>query len=119
MPRIIKSSSSFEKPKSENCHSPNMGSPADTKSHEDSENRTSKSSSKVLCWESPDLSPGIELLIFSRNLCIVKNIIQLFNLDLEVVSNFFSRKDLCASAFQDNIIKVLYLGKDSQHLISC
>jgi hypothetical protein len=51
------------------------------------------------------------------NLCNIKNLIQLSNLDLENVSNFFSRKDLRDSAFQDTLMKVLCLGKCFQHLI--
>jgi hypothetical protein len=43
--------------------------------------------------------------------------IQLSNLDLEDVSNLFSRKDKYDSAFQDTIIQVLCLGKCFQHLI--
>ena len=73
-------------------------------------------------WGSPDSSSGIEtiltaidlndnsrLLITSMNLCNIKNMIQLSNLDLEDVGNLFSRKDLRDSNFQDTIIKVLCL----------
>jgi hypothetical protein len=130
MPKIVKSSSSTEKPKLETLHSPNQGNPAVIKSHEDSDNSKSKSSSKVSFWGSPDLSPGIESLfnamdlsdnakslIISMNLCNMKNMIQLSNLDLHDVSNLFSRKDLRDSNFQDTIMKVLCLGKCFQILL--
>ena len=81
-------------------------------------------------WGSPDLSPGIESLfnamdlsdnskslIIFMNLCKMKNMIQLSNLDLHDVSNLFSRKDLCDSNFQDTIMKVFCLGKCFQILI--
>ena len=51
------------------------------------------------------------------NLCKMKNMIQLSNLDLHDVSNLFSRKDLRDSAFQYTIVKVLCLGKCFQILI--
>jgi hypothetical protein len=60
MPKIIKSSSSTEKDMLETLYSPNKGSPKVIKSHEDSENSKSKSSSKMSFGGSPDLSPGIE-----------------------------------------------------------
>ena len=44
MPKIVKSSSSTEKPKMETLHSPNQGISAVVKSHEDSDNNKSKSS---------------------------------------------------------------------------
>jgi hypothetical protein len=64
MPKIVKSSSSTEKPKLETLYSPNKSSPKVIKSHEDSENSNSKSksSSKMSFWSSPDLLPGIEKL---------------------------------------------------------
>jgi hypothetical protein len=77
-------------------------------------------------WVSPDLSPeiGIEKLfnamnlpnnskslIISINLCKIKNMIHLSNLELDELSSLFSRKDLWHSSFQDTIIKVLCLGK--------
>jgi hypothetical protein len=84
----------------------------------------------VSFWGSPDLSPGIEnilnamdlndssrSLIISMNLCNVKNLIQLSNLNFEDVSNLFSRKDLRDSVFQDTIIKVSCLGTCFQHSI--
>ena len=130
MPRIIKSSSSIEKPKLETLQSSNKRRPKVIKSHEDSASSNSKSSSKASFWGSPDLSSGIETiltaidlndnsrnLITSMNLCNIKNMIQLSNLDLEDVSNFFSRKDLCDSVFQDTLMKVLCLGKCFQHLV--
>jgi hypothetical protein len=40
----------------------------------------------------------------------MKNMIQLSNLDLDDISNLFSRKDLRDSDFQDTIVKVLCLG---------
>jgi hypothetical protein len=44
----------------------------------------------------------------------MKNMIQLSNLDLDDISNLFSRKDLCDSDFQDTTVKVLCLGKSFQ-----
>jgi hypothetical protein len=71
MPKIVKSSSSKEKPKLEILYSHNKGSPKVIKSHEDSDNSNnkSKSSSKMSFWGSPDLSPGIEKLLNAMNLC--------------------------------------------------
>jgi hypothetical protein len=76
------------------------------------------------CWGSPDLSPGIEKLfnamnlcenskssIIYINLCNIKNMIHLSNLELDDLSNLFSRRDLRYSSFQDTIIKILRLGK--------
>jgi hypothetical protein len=126
MPKIVKSSSSTEKVKLEALYSPNKGSPKVIKSHEDNENSNSnsKSSSKMSFWGSPDLSPGIEnllnemslcenskSLIISINLCNIKNMIYLSNLELDELSSLFSRRDLRDSSFQDTIIKVLCLGK--------
>jgi hypothetical protein len=72
----------------------------------------------------PDVSPGIEKLfnainlcdnfnslIVSINLCNIKNMIHLSNLELDELSSLFSRRDLWDSGFQDTIIKVLCLGK--------
>jgi hypothetical protein len=68
MPKIVKSSSSTEKKKMETLYIPNKDSPKVIKSHEDSENSKSKSSSKISSWDSPDLSPGIEKLFNAINL---------------------------------------------------
>jgi hypothetical protein len=81
-------------------------------------------------WGSPDLTPGIEKLfnamnlydnskslIISINLCNIKNMIQISNLELDEPSSFFSRRDLRDSSFQDTIIKVLCLGKSFLNLI--
>jgi hypothetical protein len=104
IPKIVMSSSSTEKAKLETLYSPNKGSPKVIKSHEDSENRNtkSKSSSKMSFWGSPDLSPGIEKvfnamnlcentksLIISINLCNIKNMINLSNLELDELSSLF------------------------------
>jgi hypothetical protein len=104
MPKIVKSSSSTEKDKLETLYSPNKVSPKVIKSHEDSENSNSKSksSSKMSFWGSPDLSPGIERLfnamnlcenskslIISINLCNVKNMIHLSDLELDELSSLF------------------------------
>jgi hypothetical protein len=75
-------------------------------------------------WGSSDLFPGIEKLfnamnlcdsskslIILINLCNIKNMIHLSNLQLDELSSLFSRKDLRDSSFQDTIIKVLCLGK--------
>ena len=76
------------------------------------------------------MSPGIERLfntmelneqirnsLISMNLCSIKSMIQLSNLDLSDVIAFFSRKDLQDSDFQETIMKVLCLGKCFQLLI--
>jgi hypothetical protein len=128
MPKIIKSSTSTEKPKLETLHSPTKRSPTVIDSHEDSDSSKSKSSAKVSFWGSPDLSPGIEnipiaidlndssrSLIIPMNLCNIKNMIQLSSLDFEDVSQLFSGKDKRDSIFQDTIIKVLCIGKCFQH----
>jgi hypothetical protein len=114
MPKIVKSSSSTEKAKLETLYSPNKGSPKVIKSHEDSKNshNKSKSSSKMSFWGSPDLSSGIEKvfnamnlcdssksLIISINLCNIKNMIHLSNLELVELSSLFSRRDLRDSSF--------------------
>jgi hypothetical protein len=124
MPKIVKSSSATEKAKLKTLYSPNKGSPKVIKSHEDSENNynKSKSSSKMSFWGSPDLSSGIEKLfnamnlcdnskslIISINLCNIKNMIHLSNLELDELSSLFSRRDLRDSSFQDTIIKLLCL----------
>jgi hypothetical protein len=127
MPKIFKSSSSPERPKLETLYSPNKGSPAIINEHEDSNIIKGNPSSKMSIWGSLDLSPGIENLFndmdlsdksksltISINLCNMKNMIQLSNLDLDVISNLFSRKDLRDSDFQDTIVKVLCLGKRFQ-----
>ena len=116
--------------KLETLHSPNKSSPTVIKSHEDSDNSKIKTSSKVSFWGSPDLSSGVEnlfkamdlkdsskSLIISMNLCSIKNMIQLFNLDLHEIGNLFSRQDLRDSVFQDSIIKVLCLGRCFKLLI--
>jgi hypothetical protein len=66
-------------------------------------------------WGSPDLSPGIEKLfnamnlcenskslIISINLCNIKNMIQLSNLELDELSSLLLLRDLRDSSFQDN-----------------
>jgi hypothetical protein len=108
MPKIVNSSSSTEKGKLRTLYSPNKDRPKVIKSHEDSENSNSnsKSSSKMSFWDSPDLSPGIEKLfnainlcensrslIISINLCNIKNMIHLSNLELDELSSLFSRRD--------------------------
>jgi hypothetical protein len=80
-------------------------------------------------WVSTYLSPGIEKLfnamnlyensnslIISINLCNIKNMIHLSNLELDELSSLSSRRDLRDSSFQD-IIKVLCLGKSFLNLI--
>jgi hypothetical protein len=126
MPKIVKPPSSTEKPKLETLYSPNKGSPMVIKSHEGSENSNSKSksSSKISFWDLPDLSLVIEKLfntmnlcdnskslIIYINLCNIKNMIHLSNLELDELSGLLSRRDLRDSSFQDTIIKVLCLGK--------
>jgi hypothetical protein len=132
MPKIVKSSSFTENAKLETVYSPNKGSPKVIKSHEDSENSNdkSKSSSKMSFCGSPDLSPGIKKLfnamnlcddykslIISINLCNIKNMIHLSNLELDELSSLFPRRDLRDSSFQDTVIKVLCLGKSFLNLI--
>jgi hypothetical protein len=124
--KIVKSSSSTEKTKLETLYSPNKGSPKVIKSHENSENSNknnkSKSSSKMSFWGSQDSSTVIEKLfhalnlcenskslIISVNLCNIKNMIHLSNLELDEHSSLFSRRDLRDSSYQDTIIKVLCL----------
>jgi hypothetical protein len=130
MPKIIKSASSTEEQKLDILHNPNKDNPAVTKSHEDSHSNKSKPSPKASFWSSPDISSGIEnlfevmglydkskSLIISMNLCSIKNMIQLSNLDLHDFGNMFSRQDLRDSVFQDSIIKVICLGKCFKTLI--
>jgi hypothetical protein len=87
-------------------------------------------SAKASFWGSPDISSGIEKLfevmglynksknlIISMNLCSIKNIIQLSNLNLHDLGNTFSRQVLRDSVFQDSIIKVLCLGECFKTLI--
>jgi hypothetical protein len=132
MPKIVKSSLSTEKAKPETLYSLNKGIPKVIKSNEDSEksNNNSKSSSKMSFWYSPDISSGIETLfnamslcedyksmIISINLCNIKNMIHLSDLELDELSSLFTRRDLRDSNFQDTIIKVLCLGKTFLNLI--
>jgi hypothetical protein len=111
-PKIVKPSSSIEKAKLETLYIPNKGSPKAIKSHEDSENSKSKSSSKLYFFGSPDLSPAIEKLfnamnlcedskslIISINLCNIKNMIHLSNLEQYELIGLFSRRDLRDSSF--------------------
>jgi hypothetical protein len=56
-------------------------------------------------------------LIISMNLCCIKNMIQLSELDFHDVVNLFPRQDLHESVFQDSVIKVLYLGRSFELLI--
>jgi hypothetical protein len=132
MLKIVKSSSSTEKAKLETLYTPKKGSPKVIKSHEDSDNSNNKSklSSKMSFWGSPELYPGIERLfnamnlcdiskslIISINLCNIKNMIHLSNLELDELSSLFSRRYLRDSSFQDTIIKLLCLGKSFLNLI--
>jgi hypothetical protein len=110
MPKIVKSSSSTENTKLETLYSPNKGSPKVIKSHEDSENSNynnkRKSSFKISFWGSPDLSAGMEKLfnamnqcdnskslIISINLCNIKNMIHLSNLESDELRSSFSPLD--------------------------
>jgi hypothetical protein len=132
MPKIVKSYSSTEEPKLETLYSPNKGGSKVIKSHEDSENSNnqSKSSYKMSFWGSPDLSLGIDKLfnainlcenskslIISINLCNIKNMIHLCNMELDELRSSFSRRDLRDSSFQDTIITVLCLVKSFLNLI--
>jgi hypothetical protein len=51
------------------------------------------------------------------NLCSIKNMINLSNLELDEFRSLFSRRDLRGSSFQDTIIKVLCLRKSFLNLI--
>jgi hypothetical protein len=64
-----------------------------------------------------NLCDNSKLLIISINLCNIKNMIHLSNLELYELSSLLSRKDLRKSSFQDTIIKVLCLGKSFMNLI--
>jgi hypothetical protein len=56
-------------------------------------------------------------LIISINLCNIKHMIHLSNLELDELSSLFSHIDLRDSNFQDASIKVLCLGKSGFYLI--
>jgi hypothetical protein len=64
-----------------------------------------------------NLCENSKSLIISINLCNIKNIIHLSNLELDELSSLFSHRDLQDSSFQDTIIKVLCLGKSFLTLI--
>jgi hypothetical protein len=130
MPKIVKSPSSSQKQKLDILHSPKKNNPTVIKSHEDSHSIKSNSSSKKSFWGSPDISSGIEnlfdtmgldekskSLIISMNLCSIKNMIQLYELDFHDVVNLVPRQDLRESVFQDSVIKVLCLGRFFKLLI--
>jgi hypothetical protein len=57
-------------------------------------------------------------LIISMNLCSIKNMIQLSELDFHDVVSLFPRQDLRESVFQDSVIKVLCLGRSFKLLIN-
>jgi hypothetical protein len=116
MPKIINSASSIEEQKLDILPNPKKDNPTVTKSHEDSHSNNSISSVQASFWGSPGLSSGIEklsevmglydkskTLIISMNLCSIKSMIQLSNLDLHDFGNMFSRQDLRDSVFQDSI----------------
>jgi hypothetical protein len=124
MPKFVKSPSSSQKQKLDILHSPKKNNPTVIKSHEDSHSIKSNSSSKRSFWESPDISSGIEnlfdamgldeksnSLIISMNLCSVKNMIRLSELDFHDIVNLFPRQDLREAVFQDSVIKLLRLGR--------
>jgi hypothetical protein len=105
---------------------PKKVNPTVTKSHEDSHSNNSKLSAKASFWGSPDMSSGFEVmglynkpktLIISMNLCSIKNLIQISNLDLDDFGYMLSRQDLQDSVWQDSIIKVTCLGKCFKTLI--
>jgi hypothetical protein len=64
-----------------------------------------------------NLCENSKLLIISINLCNIKNMIHLSNLDLDELRDLFSRNYLPNSSLQDTIIKVLCLGKSLLNLI--
>jgi hypothetical protein len=79
---------------------------------------------KMSFWESPDLSSGVDILskamvlkdfsrlvITSMNLWSIKQMVQLFNLDLYEIVNDFLHQDLRDLAFQDSIIIAYCLEK--------
>jgi hypothetical protein len=124
MTKIVNSSSYTENAKLETLYSPNKGSPQVINEDSENSNNKSKSSSKMYFWGSADLSPGIEKLFNEMNLCEnsksliifinvcnIKKIIHLCNLELDGLRSLYSRRYLRDSSFQDTIIKVLCLGK--------
>jgi hypothetical protein len=132
IPKIVKSSSSIEKAKLETLYSPNKGSPRSLKVMKIVKTVTRKVKHHPKCplWGSPDLSPGIEKLfyamnlrdnskslIISMNLCNIKNMIHISNLELDELSSLLLLRNLRDSSFQDTIIKVLCLGKSFLNLI--
>jgi hypothetical protein len=64
-----------------------------------------------------NLCENSKSLIISINLCNIKNMIHLSNLELDELRSLFSRRDLRDSSFQDTIINVLCLGKSFLNLI--
>jgi hypothetical protein len=57
-----------------------------------------------------NLCENSKSLIISINLCNIKSMIHLSNLELDELGSLFSRRDLQDSSFQDTIIKVFCLG---------
>jgi hypothetical protein len=93
-------------------------------SHEDSDDSKITTSSKVSSWGSLDLSSDVEILLKtigvkenSRSLIVsmyfssIKNMIQLFNLDLDEIGKLISIQDLREAVIQDSIIILLCQGK--------
>jgi hypothetical protein len=64
-----------------------------------------------------NLCDNSKSLIVSINLCNIKNMIHLSNMELDELSSLFSRRDLRDSSLQDTIIKVLCLVKSFLNLI--
>jgi hypothetical protein len=64
-----------------------------------------------------NLCENSKSLIISIDLCNIKNMIDLSNLELDELSSLFSHRDLRDSSFQDTIIKVLCLGRSFLNLI--
>jgi hypothetical protein len=115
MPKIVKSPSSSQKQKLGILHSPKKNNPTVIKSHEDSPSIKCNLSSKNISSGNENLFDAMGLdeksksLIISMNLCSIKNMIQLSELDFHDVVNLFPREDLRESVFQDSVIKVLCL----------
>jgi hypothetical protein len=64
-----------------------------------------------------NLCENSKSLIISINLCNIKKMIHLSNLELDELSSLFSHRHLRDSSFQDTIIKILCLGKSFLNLI--
>jgi hypothetical protein len=69
-------------------------------------------------FNSMNLCDDSKSFIISINLCNIKNIIHLSNLELDELSRLFSRQDLRESSFQDTINKILCLVEPLNPLLT-